>query len=137
MAAYGTTATRNGNRKNFTEVPLPGIEGSEEKPKRGVGVNSVTLVGRLVADPEFRLSEAGMAKTTMRIATNDRNEPEFHDIVTFSTLAERSAQFLLKGRLVYVNGRLHTREYETRTGKKRATEIVADNVQFLDSREAA
>jgi single-strand DNA-binding protein len=104
---------------------------------RGVGVNSVTLVGRLTDDPVLRRSEAGMAKTSMRVVTNDRTEPEFHDVVAWARTAEVCAENLIKGRLIYVIGRLHTYEYESRVGKRRTTEIIADNVQFLERREAA
>lgn len=105
-----------------------------EAKSRGLGVNRVTLVGRLTADPELRYSESGTAMTRLRMATNDREEPEFHDVMAWGKLAELTASHLTKGRLIYVEGRLHTRSYETRTGAKRSTEVVADTIQFLDGR---
>ncbi len=111
-------------------------------------LNKVMLIGRLTRDPEMRYTPSGQPVTSFSIATNrygagtdgDRREfTDYHNIVVWNmgkrNLAEIVAQYTKKGSLVYVEGRLQTRSWEGQDGqKRRATEVVANDVQFLDSR---
>lgn len=104
-------------------------------------INRWTGIGRLVKDPENRYTPNGVSVTTFTIAINrqytnaqGKKEADFIPIVTWRGLADNCAKYLLKGRLVAVTGRIQTRSYETQEGDKRyITEIVADEVQFLES----
>jgi len=104
-------------------------------------LNRVILIGRLTKDPELRYTPNGVAVTTFTLAV-DRNysnqqgqrEADFINIVTWRGLAENVANYLKKGRLAAVEGRLQTRNYENNEGKRvYVTEIIADNVRFLES----
>jgi single-strand DNA-binding protein len=107
-------------------------------------INKAILVGRLGADPEVRYTPDGTMVTNFRIATDeqwkDKNgekvqKTEWHRIVTFGKLAEISGRYLTKGKLVYLEGRIQTRNWEDKEGNKRSTtEIVASNMQMLDSK---
>ena len=113
-------------------------------------LNKVMLIGRLTRDPEMRYTPSGQPVTSFSIATNrygagdggDRREfTDYHNIVAWNigkrTLAEIVAQYTRKGSLVYVEGRLQTRSWEGQDGqKRRTTEVVANDVQFLDSRSS-
>ncbi len=108
-------------------------------------INKVILIGNLGADPEMRYAPSGRAVVNFRIATTRhwntqdgerREETEWHRIVAFSKLAEICGQYLKKGAPVYVEGRLQTRSWEDQSGMKRyTTEIVADEMQMLSSRQ--
>lgn len=108
------------------------------------GVNKVILIGRLGQDPELRYTGNGTAVCNLRLATDDSytdndgnlvERTEWHRIVAWSRLAEICNEYLEKGSQVYVEGRLQTRQWEDRDGNTRyTTEVVARNVQFLDSR---
>jgi single-strand DNA-binding protein len=114
-------------------------------------LNKVMLIGRLTRDPEMRYTPSGQPVTSFSIATNrygsgtdgDRKEfTDYHNIVAWNigkrTLAEIVAQYTRKGSLVYVEGRLQTRSWEGQDGqKRRTTEVVANDVQFLDSRSTS
>ncbi len=99
-------------------------------------LNKIILIGRLVADPNLRYTQSGIAVTNFTLAVNRQfgdNEADFIDIVTWRKLAETCAYHLNKGRLVAVEGRLQIRSYEDQNGvRRKASEIVADNVRFLD-----
>ena len=103
-------------------------------------LNRVVMVGRTANEPELRYSTNGTAVTTFRLAVdrpfkNNKGEKEtdFFQIVTFKKLAEVCAHNLSKGRLVAVEGRLQTRSYQAQDGGTRwVTEVVAENVRFLD-----
>ena len=105
------------------------------------GVNKVILIGNLGRDPELRYTQSGQAVANFTLATTEtwnkreggrEERTEWHRIVAWGRTAELCAQYLSKGRTVYVEGRLQTREWENREGQKqRTTEIVALNVQFL------
>src|SRR6267143_919851 len=111
-------------------------------------LNKAMLIGRLTKDPEMRYTPSGTAVTNFSIATNrwssgpDGEKKEFtdyHNIVAYPigkrNLAETVAQYTRKGALVYVEGRIQTRSWEGQDGqKRRTTEIIANDVQFLDSR---
>jgi single-strand DNA-binding protein len=106
------------------------------------GVNKVILVGNLGRDPELRYTQNGTAVCQLNVATTraytNRNtnnrveETEWHRVVVWGKQGEHCNQYLSKGRQVYVEGRLQTRNYEDKEGIKRySTEVVADTVQFL------
>lgn len=114
-------------------------------------LNKVMLIGRLTRDPEMRYTAQGTAVTNFGLATNRylppgesgerREETDFHNIVVFNmgrrNLAETVAQYMKKGALVYIEGRLQTRSWEDQQGqKRRTTEVVANDVQFLETRGA-
>ncbi|MBW2147199.1 MAG: single-stranded DNA-binding protein [Deltaproteobacteria bacterium] len=104
-------------------------------------VNKAILIGRLGADPEIRYTPKGTAVTNFRIATSFRftnpegqseEQTEWHRIVAFGKLAEICGKYLAKGRQVYIEGRIQTREWEDRDGNRRwTTEIVAREMQML------
>jgi len=109
------------------------------------GVNKVILIGNLGADPDTRYTPQGTAITSIRIATSeswkDKNtgekqeRTEWHRVEFFGRLAEVVAEYLKKGRQVYVEGRLRTDEYEKDGVKRYSTKIVADEMQMLGARE--
>lgn len=106
-------------------------------------LNKVLLIGNLTRDPELRYTPQGTAVCTFGLATNrswttednqKHEDTEFHNIVCWNRLAEIVAEYLNKGKQVYVEGRLSTREWEGQDGvKRRTTEIVANEVIFLGS----
>lgn len=108
------------------------------KSARAISVNRVTLVGRLVANPELRETGNGIHVTTVRVATNDREQAQFTDVVLWRSDADFAARFMTKGRLVYVEGRLQSRTWEAADGtQRRSVEIVADRFQALSAKQAA
>ena len=104
-------------------------------------LNRVILIGRLTKDPELRYTPAGVAVTQFTLAcdrpfTNNQGEREadFIPIVTWRQLAETCANYLRKGRLTAVEGRLQVRSYDNNEGRRvYVTEVIADNVRFLES----
>lgn len=105
---------------------------------RSDSVNQVTLIGRLVAAPELRETASGKHVTTARVATNGRNQTEFHDVVLWGQLADFATRYLAKGRLVYVEGRLQSRQWQAADGSTRRTvEIVASRLQALSPKSAS
>ena len=104
---------------------------------RGDSVNQVTLIGRLVAAPELRETASGKSVTTVRVATNGKSHAEFHDVVLWGQLADFACQYLGKGRLIYIEGRLQSRQWQATDGSTRRTvEIVANRLQALSSKSA-
>jgi single-strand DNA-binding protein len=108
------------------------------------GVNKVIILGNLGSDPEVRYLESGNAVCTLRVAVGERRKDgdgwkdhtEWMDVVTWGKTAENAGQYLAKGRQVYVEGRLQTREYEDKEGiKRKATEVVAQSLLFLGGRD--
>ena len=102
------------------------------------GVNKAILVGNLGKDPEIRYTPAGLAVANFSLATSekvgqDREEKtEWHNIVAFGRLAEICGEYLAKGKQVYIEGRIQTREWQDRDGnKRRTTEIVANQMVML------
>jgi single-strand DNA-binding protein len=103
-------------------------------------LNRVILIGRLTADPELRYTQNGTAVTNFRLAvdrpfTNQSGEREadFIPIVVWDKQAENCANYLNKGRLVAVDGRMQVRSYDAQDGTRRwVTEVVAQDVRFLD-----
>lgn len=105
------------------------------------GVNKVILVGNLGSDPQVRYTPGGQAVANFNIATSERfnnkagekeERTEWHRIVAWGKLAEICQQYLKKGKQVYIEGRLQTRQWEDQQGQKRqTTEIVAQTMQML------
>lgn len=103
-------------------------------------LNRVILIGRLTKDPELRYTNSGTAVASLTLAVdrarpnqNGERETDFIRIVVWSKLAELCGQYLHKGRLASVDGRLQIRSYESREGQKvSVSEVVAEAVKFLD-----
>lgn len=110
-------------------------------------VNHVTLIGRLGQDPQTRYTGSGDAVCNFSLATDEsfkdkngerQNRTEWHRIVIWRKQAEIAQQYLHKGSLVYVEGKIQSHEYESRDGvKKTAYEIVASNFRMLEKKESA
>jgi len=108
------------------------------------GVNKVILVGNLGRDPETRYLPSGGAVTNVSVATTkqwkdrqsgeNRDRTEWHRVVFFNRLAEIAGEYLKKGSKVYIEGELRTRDWERDGQKHYTTEIVAGEMQMLDSR---
>lgn len=108
------------------------------------GINKVILVGNLGKDPETRYSQAGSAVTQFSIATSDswrdkgsgeqQERTEWHNVVCFARLAEIAGEYLRKGSKVYIEGSLRTSNWEQDGQKKYKTEIMARELQMLDSK---
>tara|TARA_A100001037_G_C15108761_1_gene617850 strand:+ start:1157 stop:1603 length:447 start_codon:yes stop_codon:yes gene_type:complete len=108
------------------------------------GINKVILIGNLGRDPETRYSQGGNAVTNFSIATSeswrDRNSgeqqerTEWHNVVCFARLAEIAGEYLRKGSKVYIEGSLRTSSWEQDGQKKYRTEVMARELQMLDSR---
>lgn len=109
-------------------------------------LNRVQLIGNLTRDPELRYTPTGAGVCTFSLATNrswtddkgeKHEEADFHRIVAWSKLAELCNQFLTKGRKVYVEGRLSTRNWTAQDGsQKSTTEVVIDDMILLDNKGA-
>ena len=112
-----------------------------------VSINKMIAIGNLGSEPEMRFIPNGRPVTSFSLATNwryttaegeRREETEWFTVVCWGRLAEQCNQFLTKGRLVYVEGRLRTHTWEGQDGQKRQrNEIVADRVSFLDRQAVA
>lgn len=109
-------------------------------------LNKCTIIGNLGRDPEMRYTPNGNPVTEFSVATsrtyNSKDgerveETEWFNVVTWARLAETCAQYLAKGRQVYVEGRMNTRSWDGECGKKHyRTELVAETVKFLGGRDA-
>ena len=108
-----------------------------------MSVNKAILVGRLGVDPELRNTGTGTSVVNIRMATTDRRKEgdqwvdhtEWHNVTVWGRTAENVAKFCSKGKEIYVEGKIQTRKYTDKSGVDRySTEIVADNVRFLGSR---
>lgn len=105
-------------------------------------INRVVLVGRLTKDPEFRTTQSGVSVTTFTLAVNrtftnaqGEKEADFINCVTFRKQAENVNNYLSKGSLAGVDGRVQSHGYENNEGKRiYVTEVVCDSVQFLDTK---
>lgn len=105
------------------------------------------IIGNVTRDPELRTIASGQNVCSFGVATNmqwtdssgqKQQRAEYHNVVAWGKLAEICGQYLGKGRKVYIEGRLQTREWEAQDGAKRnRTEIVADNMILLDRKDAA
>ena len=111
------------------------------------GINKVILVGNLGQDPEVKFTAGGAAVTTLSIATSDswkdkdsgmdKERTEWHRVVLWRRLAEIAGEYLKKGSKVYIEGQLQTRKWEQEGQTRYTTEIIARDIQFLDSRGSA
>ncbi len=107
-------------------------------------LNKVFLIGNLGQDPEVRHTTSGHSVVNLRIATSRRykdrdgawqEQTEWHTVVCFGATAERAGQYLRKGSRIFVEGRLQTRSWDDREGKRQyRTEVVSENLKFLDGR---
>lgn len=105
-------------------------------------INRVILVGRLTKDPEYRQTQSGVSTATFTLAVNrtfknknGEREADFINVVVFRQQAENVSKYLSKGSLAGVDGRIQSRSYENQEGRRVfVTEVVADNVQFMDSK---
>jgi len=107
-------------------------------------VNKVILVGNLGRDPEMRSLPSGQPVANFSVATsrrykdrdgNRKDETEWHNVVCFGKQAEIAGQYLTKGKMVFIEGRIQTRSWEDKEGKKQyRTEIICENFQMLGSR---
>jgi single-strand DNA-binding protein len=108
------------------------------------GLNKAILIGNLGTDPEVRYTQGNQAVAKFRLATTEtyldrsktqQSRTEWHNVVAWGRTAETVSRFLRKGRQVYVEGRIQTRQWEDREGNKRyTTEVVAQRVLFLGGR---
>jgi len=108
------------------------------------GINKVILVGNLGQDPEVKFTAGGAAVVTLSIATseswkdketgNDQEKTEWHRVVLWRRLAEIAGEYLKKGSKIYIEGQLQTRSWEQEGQKRYTTEVIARDMQFLDSR---
>ncbi|HIA44000.1 MAG TPA: single-stranded DNA-binding protein [Gammaproteobacteria bacterium] len=111
------------------------------------GINKVILVGNLGQDPEIKYTAGGAAVTTLSIATSDswkdkdsgmeQERTEWHRVVLWRRLAEIAGEYLKKGSKVYIEGQLQTRKWEKEGQTRYTTEIIARDMQFLDSKGSA
>jgi single-strand DNA-binding protein len=109
-------------------------------------INRVIMVGRLTRDPEVHDTTSGGKLSNLRLVTSEyrktedgqrREEVQYHSVVAFGRLGEICAEYLRKGRLVYIEGKLRTREWDGKDGIHRyTTEIVADHMQMLSPKPA-
>lgn len=110
-------------------------------------LNRATILGRLTQDPELRTTTSGKTVTNMTVATNrvwsdaggtKQEQSEFHNCVVWGRLGEIAAQYLTKGRRVYAEGRIETRDWTGQDGVKRyRTELIIDNMIMLDGPQGA
>lgn len=107
-------------------------------------INRVVLVGRLTKDPEFRTTQSGIDVATFTLAVNrnftnaqGEREADFINIIVFRRQAENVNNYLSKGKLAGVDGRIQSRSYENQEGRRIfVTEVVADSVQFLEPKNS-
>lgn len=107
-------------------------------------INRVTLVGRLTKDPEFRTTQSGVDFATFTLAVNrtftnaqGEREADFINIIVFRKQAHNVNNYLSKGKLAGVDGRIQSRSYENQEGRRIfVTEVVADSVQFLEPKNS-
>lgn len=109
-----------------------------------MSVNKAILVGRLGADPEKLVTGGGKTVTKFNVATSEvwrdssgqkQERTEWHKVIVWGQQAETCAEYLAKGRQVYIEGRIQTRQWDDKEGNKRyTTEIIAQRVQFLGSK---
>lgn len=112
--------------------------------KMAKGINKVILVGNLGQDPDEKALPSGGAVTNISVATSNawkdkdsgekKERTEWHRVVFFNRLAEIAAQYLKKGSKIYIEGELRTREWEKEGQRHFSTEIVASEMQMLDSK---
>jgi single-strand DNA-binding protein len=128
--------------KRSTPCPMTGSGLNKANEVTAMAINTVIVIGNLGANPNIRALPSGQKVANFSVATTERftdrngarqERTEWHRVVTFGRLADTCERFLSKGRQVYVEGRLTTRQYEAKdgSGKRYRTEIVARQIRFL------
>ncbi|MCK5171699.1 MAG: single-stranded DNA-binding protein [Bacteroidales bacterium] len=112
-----------------------------------MGINKVILIGNVGQHPEFRHLDSGVAVTTFPLATSESyknkegqkvTNTEWHNVVLWRGLAEVAEKYVKKGNPLYIEGKIRTRSWDDKDGNKRyTTEIVADNMQMLGSKQSS
>jgi|SRR5690554_581046 len=104
-------------------------------------INNVVLVGRLTKDPELKKTQSGVSFVNFTIAVNrtftsqsGEREADFINCIVWRNQADNLARYMSQGSLIGVEGRIQTRSYESETGMRYITEVVANSIQFLESR---
>jgi single-strand DNA-binding protein len=121
------------------EAQVPAAPAEQQRSSRGPSLNQVQLIGRLARDPELRYTPSGKAVSRMRVMVNDGPEPQGFDLVSWAQDAEFAGEYLKKGALIHVNGRLRVNRWADRdTGEiKSRVEVDGARVQGLErAREA-
>lgn len=107
-------------------------------------INKVILLGNLGANPEVKQTGSGSPIVNLRVATSERwvdkqgekhERTEWHRVVVFGKQAEAAGKYLTKGRQVYIEGRLQTKEYEKDGQKRYSTDVICDTIQFLGGKD--
>ena len=135
-------------RNGKDALPDDGKRAQQGVEDRTMAINKAIVIGNLGTNPQVHALPSGQNVVNLSLATNERftdrngnphQRTEWHRVVAFGKLAETCGQYLSKGRRVYVEGRLSTREYEAKDGggKRYRTEIVARQIRFLDRQSAA
>jgi single-strand DNA-binding protein len=108
-----------------------------------MSLNKVMLIGNVGRDPEFKTTSSGLALVNLPIATSEKwkdkqgvqqEKTEWHRVVMFNKLAELAGQYVKKGSKLYIEGKITTSSYEKDGEKRYSTEIIANSMQFLDSK---
>ena len=97
------------------------------------GVNKVFIVGRLGGDPELRTTASGKNVCSFSVATGDKERTEWHKIIAWEKTADLAKAYLSKGKMVHIEGKIQSREYESQGVKKLAYEIICTHLTFIDS----
>tara|TARA_R110000772_G_C12994798_1_gene407452 strand:+ start:148 stop:552 length:405 start_codon:yes stop_codon:yes gene_type:complete len=108
-----------------------------------MSLNKVMLIGNVGVDPEYRTTATGTAVISLTLATNEKwtdkqgakqEKTEWHRVAMFNKLAELANQYVKKGSKIYIEGKITTSTYEKNGEKRYSTEIIANSMQFLDSK---
>lgn len=108
-----------------------------------MSINKVMLIGNVGVDPEYKTTATGTAVVSLTLATNEKwtdkqgakqEKTEWHRVAMFNKLAELANQYVKKGSKIYIEGKITTSTYEKNGEKRYSTEIIANSMQFLDSK---
>jgi|TARA_R110000824_G_scaffold117898_3_gene269981 single-strand DNA-binding protein len=108
-----------------------------------MSLNKVMLIGNVGVDPEYRTTATGTSVVSLTLATNEKwtdkqgakqEKTEWHRVAMFNKLAELANQYVKKGSKIYIEGKITTSTYEKNGEKRYSTEIIANSMQFLDSK---
>src|SRR5690625_2207497 len=127
--------------KDGTEIKRTTSQTTNKIIRGGTIMNITVLVGRLTRDPELRYTQNGTAVANFNLAVDrpfsKEKETDFINCVAWRKQAENLAQYMKKGSQIGISGRIQTRNYEKDGQRVYVTEVVADNIQFLDSRNSS